>query len=227
MVAPTFTRLQRRLWPAAAVLGGALLAPPAHAQSLTGGAFQIQYGASGLASLKRTADVADTDYIAPNARLGPLIVRYRTTPNGDWKELRDLIETKRSRAGVTYELCAFGPTLASRASGSAVQGVAGLRGLNDGRVPSTGRGGRGAGAAGPDMPIFTWSPARGATQWVQYTFPDEQTIGHTEVFWTRPRRRGGCCINRMASGARPRRPVPRRSPTTRPRTASSPSISRP
>ena len=184
MVAPTFTRLQRRLWPAAAVLGGALLAPPAHAQTLAGGAFQVQYGASGLASLKRTADVADTDYIASNGRLGPLIVRYRTTPNGDWKELRDLIETKRSPRGVTYELGAFGPTLASRASGSAVQGVAGLRGLNDGLVPSTGRGGRGAGAAGPDLPIFTWSPARGATQWVRYTFPDEQTIGHTEVFWT-------------------------------------------
>jgi hypothetical protein len=31
--------------------------------------------------------------------------------------------------------------------------------------------------------MFTWSGTRGTTQWVQYTFPTEQSIAKTEVFW--------------------------------------------
>src|SRR5262245_20419957 len=169
---------------------------PATADDLSSRTFHLQTDASGITSLKRAGDVADTDYIASGGALGRLIVRYRTTAHGDWKELRDLILTRRAAAGtseVGYELGARLPPLASRASGSAVQGVAGLRGLNDGIVPRVaGGGGRGgppsgfgtAGASPADVPIFTWSPTRGTTQWVQYTFPDEETIGRTEVFWT-------------------------------------------
>ena len=44
-------------------------------------------------------------------------------------------------------------------------------------------------AAGPaarsrDVPIFTWAGSRGATQWVQYTFPGEENVSTTDVFWT-------------------------------------------
>jgi hypothetical protein len=78
--------------------------------------------------------------------------------------------------------------MAARASGSAVQGVGGIRALNDGLVPAASGGGRGGGAGlngvPADVPVFTWSPSRGATQWVQYTFPAEETIDRTEVFWT-------------------------------------------
>ena len=201
MVSPTFFRMQGT---AALVLG---LAVPAAAQPLSNRAFQLQYDASGITSLKRTADVADTDYIGAGGALGRLIVRYRTTTHGDWKELRDLVLTRKATAGsneISYALATPQPTLASKASGSAVQGVAGIRGLNDGVVPraaaggrggpSTGLGAGGPGAAGlpPDVPIFTWTPSRpstapgtgGAAQWVQYTFPTEETIGRTEVFWT-------------------------------------------
>jgi len=163
-------------------------ARPAASDDLANGAFRIQYGTSGVTSLKRTADVADTDYIAANAALGRLIVRYRTAVHGDWKELRDLVSTGASASEILYALAAPSPSLASRASGSAVQGVAGIRGLNDGIVPRTGAGGgRGGGPGAPgtaaDVPVFTWTPSRGATQWVQYTFPAEVTVDRTDVFW--------------------------------------------
>jgi hypothetical protein len=40
--------------------------------------FEIQYGPSGITSLRRVHDVADTEYIGPNGALGRLVVRYRT-----------------------------------------------------------------------------------------------------------------------------------------------------
>jgi hypothetical protein len=194
------TRRSARYCASVLVVTGVLHAREAVAQAeganhaLTNHAFQIQYGPSGITSLKRTADVADTEYIAPNGRLGRLVVRYRTSPHGDWKELREVLLTSGAGSGntMTYTLGALRPSLASRASGSAVQGVAGLRGLNDGLVPviPAGRGGRGSGpnpdAGSPQAqaPVFTWSPSRGSTQWVQYTFPEEETIGRIEVFWT-------------------------------------------
>jgi Family of unknown function (DUF5695) len=32
--------------------------------------------------------------------------------------------------------------------------------------------------------VFTWTPSRGQTQWVQYTFPTEESIDRVDVFWT-------------------------------------------
>jgi hypothetical protein len=171
-----------------------MIACPARADDLSNRSFQLQYGPAGITSLKRTADAADTDYIAVNGALGRLIVRYRTTAHGDWKELRDLLLMKGAAGGpqeIRYALAALVPTLASKASGSAVQGVAGIRGLNDGVVPRSGPaggrgGGPGTGGLPQDVPIFTWTPSRGVTQWVQYTFPAEETIARTELFWTAP-----------------------------------------
>jgi hypothetical protein len=163
-----------RLFAAILWIAGAIAAPLG-AQELRTQAFELQYGPSGITSLRRAHDVADTEYVAPNGALGRLIVRYRTSAHGDWKELRDLLPG--SSAGqsnsIVFSLGTSQPSLASRASGSAVQGVAGLRGLNDGLV-------------GGQSPVFTWSPARGSTQWVQYTFPNEETLGRTQVYWTVP-----------------------------------------
>jgi Family of unknown function (DUF5695) len=193
MVAPTFLRMQGI---AVLVLGLAVpaKAQPAKAEALSNAAFQLQYDGSGITSLKRTGDVADTDYIGTGGALGRLVVRYRTTVHGDWKELRDPILTRHASPGtneIAYGLGTALPTIASKASGSAVQGVAGIRGLNDGVVPRVAAaGGRGGGPGtapggiAPDVPVFTWTPSRGATQWVQYTFPTDETIGRTEVFWT-------------------------------------------
>ena len=122
------------------------LATPAAAQELSNDAFRIRYDATGIISLRRTADVADTDYIAAGGALGPLVVRYRTSAHGDWKELRDLVPDGATPQEIRYMLARTGASLAARASGSAVQGVAGIRGLNDGLVPRPATGGRGGGA---------------------------------------------------------------------------------
>jgi hypothetical protein len=177
---------------ACGVILSLLTAVPLHAQQLSNDAFQLQYDDSGVSSLRRSNDVHDTDYIAANGRLGRLLIRYRTAVNGDWRELREMLLTGHTDGSVTYTLGARLPTLASRASAHAQTGAGGLRGLNDGVVPEPPRaggrgGGRGGGpGAGPVSfagPLFTWSGSRGETQWVQYTFPDDEEIAKVEVFW--------------------------------------------
>ena len=168
----------------------------AHADDLKNDAFTIQYDAQGIRSLKRTNDVHDTDYIQAGGSLGRLLIRFRNTANGDWRELREmLLQTPSSgpSQSVRYVFGARQRTLAERSTPSAAVGVAGLRGLNDGQVPLTapagGRGG-GRGAGGPvpafTQPIFTWSGSRGPAQFVQYTFPDRHEVSRVEVFWTTP-----------------------------------------
>ena len=181
------------------------------ADDLANRAFQLQFDASGIRSLRRTADVHDTDYIAANGALGRLLIRFRSTPNGHWRELRELLlrapsSTTGGPQAIEYALGTLLPTLASKASPSAVRGVGTLRGLNDGLVPvppgAGGRGGRGAGPGAQlqpaaQVPVFTWTrdapePGSGGTapggqiRWVQYTFPTPEEISRTEVFWAGP-----------------------------------------
>lgn len=180
--------MTRRVFPV--LLALCVSGVPAFADDLSNHAFRIQYDAAGIRSLKRTNDVHDTDYIGANGSLGRLLIRYRTTRNGDWRELRDMLLTAQSSNSIGYTLGSLEPALAARSTPQAATGSAGLRGLNDGLVPlaqSAGRGvGPGAAGTGPDMPVFSWTGSRGATQWVQYTFPDDQEVSRMEVFWVRP-----------------------------------------
>ena len=170
-----------------------LVAQPAAAQTLANPSFELAYDATGIRSLKRTSDVHDTDYIAANGALGRLLIRYRTTRQGDWRELRDMLLQSQPAGSRTirYTLGTLLPTLAARSTGGAAVGAAGVRALNDGLVPipagGRGRGG-GPGPAGqsPDVPAFTWSGSRGPAQWVQYTFPGEEEVARVDVFWTIP-----------------------------------------
>jgi hypothetical protein len=87
------------------------------AQDLSNQLFTLRYDGTGVHSLRRTADKYDTDYIATNAALGQLLIRYRSAPNGDWRELRDPIATRNAGSGaVEYVLGMLKPTLASKAS---------------------------------------------------------------------------------------------------------------
>ena len=174
------------------------------AGELSNGAFQIRYDAGGVRSLRRVADVHDTDYIAQGGALGRLVVRYRTAPNGDWRELREMAAAASGSGTVTYTLGAVAPGVTARASPSTERGVGGLRALNDGLVPAVAgaRGGRAAGAAplaavASDAPVFTWTPganepgaggpgAAGTRRWVQYTFPAEEEVARTDVLWVTP-----------------------------------------
>ena len=180
------------------VLALGLLAPGGTAvgQELANGAFTVRYDESGIRSLRRTGDVHDTDYVAAGGALGRLLVRYRTTPNGDWRQLRDAVirQPAGQTTSIEYVLGASLPGLASKASPSAERGVGGLRALSDGLVPAA----AGAGAAAP-VPTFAWTagpnepggggagPA-GATRWIQYTFPVEEDVSRAEVFWVAPPR---------------------------------------
>ena len=180
-----------------ALVGGLLFARPSvfRAEDLSNKDFQIRFDASGIRSLKRTSDVHDTEYLGTNGILGSLVVRYRSAPNGDWRELREIVSEGPAAAGQTYRyrLSAFLPTLAAKSTASAAVGVGGLRSLNDGQYPPAA--GRGIGAAGrtggtappgaaaPQAPSFTWSGSRGEVQWVQYTFPTEEEVSRSEVFW--------------------------------------------
>src|SRR5262245_10831526 len=190
---------RRSVFVAAIALLIDLFSQPAHAQQLANEAFQLQYDATGIHSLKRTNDVYDTDYIAANGALGRLVVRYRTTRNGDWRELREMVLAPQTGPrAIGYTLGSWQPTLAARSTGGAAVGAAGVRALNDGVVPVVNAGGgRGGGAgargggpgaagAAADVPLFTWAGSRGATQWVQYTFPGDETVSKAEVFWTTP-----------------------------------------
>jgi len=54
----------------AVVVAAVALVQGAAADELKNAAFQIQSGPSGVTSLRRANDVADTDYVAPNGSLG-------------------------------------------------------------------------------------------------------------------------------------------------------------
>jgi hypothetical protein len=164
---------------------------PAGADDLKNNSFTIQYDAQGIRSLKRTNDVHDTDYIQAGGALGRLLIKFRNTSNGDWRELREMVlQPPGSQThAISYLLGARQRALAEKSTPSAAVGVAGLRGLNDGQVPLAptpgGRGGRGGGPGTPAFtgPTFTWSGSRGPTQWVQYTFPDRVEVSKVDVFW--------------------------------------------
>jgi len=170
--------------------------PVAAAAELANRAFRVQYDASGIRSLKRTSDQHDTEYLAANGILGNLVIRYRSTANGHWRELRELTGLREERAqAIHYQLGTLPPTLAARSTASAAVGAGGLRALNDGQVPvaagrGAGAGGRGGGPGLPAIPggagqapMFTWSGSRGETQWVQYAFPVEEEVSRVDVFW--------------------------------------------
>jgi hypothetical protein len=67
-----------------------LAAIPATGQALHNEAFDIQYSDEGIKSLRRTNDVADTNYVASGGLLGPVVVRYRASASGEWRDLRRL-----------------------------------------------------------------------------------------------------------------------------------------
>jgi hypothetical protein len=110
------------------------------AAELSNRAFQIQYDARGIRSLKRTNDIHDTEYLAANGVLGRLLIRYRSTPNGHWRELREMAsrESQSVSNSVSYQLGEHLPSLAAKSITRAEVRSRGLRALNDSQVPVTG-----------------------------------------------------------------------------------------
>src|SRR6185437_13608333 len=115
----------------------ALLLLPAvvPAQSLRNGAFTVQYTDEGIVSLRRTNDVADTEYIAPGGSLGRVVARYRTSPQGEWRDISQLTLSGQPTANrIQYRVGELLKTLAAQSQVTASETVPGLATVNDGAI---------------------------------------------------------------------------------------------
>ncbi len=182
-----------RVLVAGVLASGAVIGPGIldAADQLVSKTFRIEYDGTGIRSLKRVNDAHDTEYIAANGSLGGIVIRYRSTPQGDWRELREFVGMRKAAGGgtVSYTMGTLLPSLAAKSTPSAQTGAGSLRALADGLVPAPvpvqGRGlpsGFRPPGAEP-VPIFSWQGSRGENQWVQLTFPVEEEVSSSQVFW--------------------------------------------
>src|SRR6185369_15884333 len=109
-----------------------LLLPAAvGAQNLRNGAFNIQYSDGGIVSLRRTNDVADTEYIANGGSLGPVVARYRTSPQGDWHAIGNpKLEGEPTANQIQYRVGELLKTLAAQSEVSASNAIPNLATVN-------------------------------------------------------------------------------------------------
>lgn len=160
-----------------------LLLPAAvEAQNLRNGAFNIQYSDEGIVSLRRTNDVADTEYIGNGGSLGPVVARYRNSPQGDWHAISHLtLAGEPSGNKIQYRVGYLLKTLAAQSEVSASDAISGLTTVNDGAVAPIfgGRGGRGA----PVIAATFQGGAGGGAHWIQYAFPRTETVSEAAVYW--------------------------------------------
>jgi Family of unknown function (DUF5695) len=164
-------------------------------QTLSNNAFNIQYGAGGITSLKRVNDKYDTEYLSVGGLLGNVVIRYRTSTNSGWMTAREAGPGATVSAGgdaISYSISTLLPTLPQLSAVSTSATGSNETSLSDGQYPPTatpgaraGRGARGARGFAPPVvsPAFTWPGERGSTQWVQYTFPNEQEVSTVQVYW--------------------------------------------
>jgi hypothetical protein len=185
----------------------ALLLMPAAvgAQNLRNGAFNIQYSDEGIVSLRHINDVHDTEYIANGGSLGRVVARYRTSPQGDWRDISNLKLAGTPTANrIQYRVGDLLKTLAAQSEVSASATVPGLATVNDGAVTPApgGRGGRG----GPPVTAALFQGgADGGTQWIQYAFPRTETVSEAAVYWAGAQAsRGGAQAPPSASPQAPR-----------------------
>ena len=189
--------------PARLLMAAALLLLPAvvSAQNLRNSAFTIQYSDEGIVSLRHTNDVHDTEYIASGGSLGRVVARYRTSPQGDWRDISHLKLAGEPTANrIQYRVGELLKTLAAQSEVSASDTVPGLATVNDGAVVSNfgGRGGRG----GPPVTAALFQGgADGGAHWIQYAFPRTETVSEAAVYWA------GAGENQGRGPARRRRPA--------------------
>ncbi len=180
----------RRSRPALPISLLLLLPAAAGAQELRNNAFNIRYDDEGIVSLRRTNDVADTEYIANGGSLGRVVARYRTSPQGEWRDVGYLKLAGAPAANrIDYRVGDLLKTLAAQSRVSASETVPGLATVNDGIVPlpDGGRGGRG-GRGAPSAAVF-----EGGTHWIEYDFPQTETVSEAAVYWA-----GGAGLRRAA-----------------------------
>lgn len=161
------------------------------------GRFILTFAEKGLVSLKREADLYDTDYLLTGNFIGNVVVAYR---------LKNLVPDKENKRS---------QTIASSSSPSSENYL--IRQLRDARlmrtepekiiyrihpphipflartkitasVPS-----RDFSALIDEMPVvdsksrsarfFSFNPKKGTTEWIQYEFPEPVSVSAVEVYW--------------------------------------------
>ena len=174
--------------PARLPLAALLLLPAvAGAQNLRNGAFTIQYGEEGIVSLRHTNDVNDTEYIASGGSLGRVVARYRTSPQGEWRDISHLkLAGEAGGNRIQYRVGELLKTLAAQSEVSASSAVPGLTTVNDGAVAAN-PGGRGGGRGAPPVTAAVFhGGADGGAHWIQYAFPRTETVSEAAVYWAGP-----------------------------------------
>jgi Family of unknown function (DUF5695) len=163
-----------------------LLPITASAQTLRNQAFDIQYNDEGIVSLRRTNDIADTQYIANGGALGPVVARYRVSSKDEWREVGHLkLAGAATGNKIEYHAGSLRKTLAATSEVTASEPVVGLATVNDGVVPvsGAGRGRGGRGGAEVTAAVFHGG-AQGNSHWIQYTFPRSESVAEAAVHWS-------------------------------------------
>lgn len=164
---------------------------------LSWGQFKLTFSEKGLVSLKREADLYDTDYLLTGNSIGSVVVTYRlkspdrnseggrsqpalslSASSSDLYRFRQLRDARLERAEserVVYRIHPpYFPFLSKARISASVQS-------------------RDFSALIDEMPVvdsksrsarfFSFNPKKGTTEWVQYEFPEPASVSAAEVYW--------------------------------------------
>src|SRR5262245_25205443 len=158
--------------------------------------FAITYGPRGITSLKRVKDAYDTEYISSGGVLGNIAIQYKAAGDTAWTVAREVAAVRDQDPetnAIRYSIGSLAPTLPQQSKASGPASAISLSALSDDQFPQnappTGRGARGARGAGRGNAFFpppaacTWQNERGQTDWIEYTFPKEEEVSNSQVYW--------------------------------------------
>lgn len=144
-------------------------------QEFSNNEFKVGLSQFGVASLKHTRDVYDTDYILAGRSLGDVFLRYRS-PGQDWKEAVSAGSPQNaSSTNVSYSIGRIVPTVATSSRTMSSIGPWGTRALNDQIEPKN--------SHDTDIPFFAWGDHHGTKEWVEYDFDHPREVSFAEVYW--------------------------------------------
>ena len=109
-------------WATAWIVTLALLPALAFGQVLSNNVFNIQYGAGGITSLRRTNDSYETEYITRGGVLGNVVIQYRKGAEPGWITAREIGAGPAAAPGsntVNYIIGTLLPTLPQLSTASA------------------------------------------------------------------------------------------------------------
>lgn len=104
------------------IIALALLPGFAVGQELSNNAFNIQYGAEGITSLRRANDIHETEYVSKGGVLGNVVIQYRKGTEHGWTTVRGIGTGSAAAPGsntINYLIGTLVPTLPQPGAASA------------------------------------------------------------------------------------------------------------